>query len=195
MNSLFDLINFKEYIKNFLFSLWIRPLFTIIPFNSMHFHQICKFRNIFDMRPCEINDLAVASRHSSFHLNTSSNCFSCLISSLDEIITSFAFSSSRKAYLSVDGRVLRSNQGSSIGSSSNHASSSIIITSSMVASISWSLANSMAPKSSEAREGYFKLVDVNLHGVLSDDAFYVVVKTHKRWSNKIYNSKLTMTKI
>ena len=52
-----DLINFKENIKNFLISLWIRPLFTIIPFNLNNFHQIGKFRNIFDTRPCEIDDL------------------------------------------------------------------------------------------------------------------------------------------
>ena len=30
---------------------------------------------------------------------------------------------------------------------------------------------------------------------LTDEAFYAVVKTHKRRSNKIYNSELTMTKI
>ena len=63
INSSSDLINFEEYIKNFLISLWIRPLFTIIPFNSRHFHQISKFGNIFDMRPCEINDLVVSSCH------------------------------------------------------------------------------------------------------------------------------------
>ena len=28
-----------------------------------------------------------------------------------------------------------------------------------------------------------------------DEAFYAVVKTHKCWSKKIYNSKLSMTKI
>ena len=92
---------------------------------------------------------------SSFRLSTSSNCSSCFISSLDEIITGFAFSSSRKAYLSVDGRVLSSKVGSSRGSSSYHTSSSIIMTSSRQASISWSSTKSIAPKSSEAREGYF----------------------------------------
>ena len=30
---------------------------------------------------------------------------------------------------------------------------------------------------------------------VSDEAFYVVVKTHKRQSKKIYNSKLPMIKI
>ena len=29
----------------------------------------------------------------------------------------------------------------------------------------------------------------------TDEAFYAVVKTHKRRSNKIYNTELTMTKI
>ena len=43
--------------------MWIRPLFTIIPFNSIYFHQIGKFGIIFDMSPCEINDLAVSTRH------------------------------------------------------------------------------------------------------------------------------------
>ena len=42
--------------------MWIRPLFTIIPFTSIHFHQIGKFGIIFDMRLCEIDDLAVSSR-------------------------------------------------------------------------------------------------------------------------------------
>ena len=42
--------------------MWIRPLFAIIPFNSIHFHQIGKFGIIFDTRPCEINDLAVPYR-------------------------------------------------------------------------------------------------------------------------------------
>ena len=43
--------------------MWIRPLFTIIPFNSRHFHQIDKFGIIFDTRPGEIDDLTVPSRH------------------------------------------------------------------------------------------------------------------------------------
>ena len=38
-------------------------LFTIIPLNSNHFHQIGKFGIIFDTRPCEIDDLTVSSRH------------------------------------------------------------------------------------------------------------------------------------
>ena len=61
-----DLINFEDYIKKFLISLWIRPLFTIIPFNSIHFHQIGKFGIIFDRIPCEIYDLAVSSRQYNF---------------------------------------------------------------------------------------------------------------------------------
>ena len=28
-----------------------------------------------------------------------------------------------------------------------------------------------------------------------DEALYAVIKTHKLWSNKIYNSKLTISKI
>ena len=43
-------------------SLWIRPLFTIIPLNSIHFHQIGKFGIIFHVIPREIDDLAVSSR-------------------------------------------------------------------------------------------------------------------------------------
>ena len=61
INSSSDLIEFEENIKNFLISVWIRPLFTIIPLNSLLNHQIGKFRNIFDTRPCEINDLMVSS--------------------------------------------------------------------------------------------------------------------------------------
>ena len=71
------------------------------------------------------------------------------------MITSFACSVSRKAYLSVDGRFLSSKVESSIGSSSEFSFSSIIITSSMHALISWLSEKSMAPNSSEAREGYF----------------------------------------
>ena len=92
---------------------------------------------------------------SAFCLNTSTNFSSYLISSLDEIITGLAFSSSRKAYLSVDERVLSSKVGSSIGSSSILASLLIIITSSTQASIFVSSEKSMVPKSSEAHEGYF----------------------------------------
>ena len=29
-----DLINFEDYIKKFFISLWIQPLFTIMPLNS-----------------------------------------------------------------------------------------------------------------------------------------------------------------
>ena len=61
MNSSSDLINFEENINNFLISFWIQPLFTIIPFNSNHFHRIGKFGLWFYTRPCEINDLAVPS--------------------------------------------------------------------------------------------------------------------------------------
>ena len=64
IDLLSDLINFEENIKNFLISLWIRPLFTIIHLNSNHFHQIGKFGLCFDTRLCEIDDLAVSSRHS-----------------------------------------------------------------------------------------------------------------------------------
>ena len=57
-----DLIKFEDYIKKLLNSLWIRPVFTIIPLNSIHFHQIGKFGIIFDAIPREIDDLAVSSR-------------------------------------------------------------------------------------------------------------------------------------
>ena len=63
LNSSSNLIHFKKISKKYLISLWIRPLFTIIPFNSIHFYQIGKLRNIFDTRPCEINDLTVSSHH------------------------------------------------------------------------------------------------------------------------------------
>ena len=63
INLSFDLIKFEEIIINFPNSLWIRPLFTIIPLNPRYFHQIGKFGIIFDTRPCEINDLAVLSHH------------------------------------------------------------------------------------------------------------------------------------
>ena len=42
--------------------MWIRPVFTIIPLNSLLIPQIGKFDIIFDTRPCEIDDLAVSSR-------------------------------------------------------------------------------------------------------------------------------------
>ena len=58
-----DLIKFEEYVKKFLNSLWIRPIFTIIPLNSSEFSKIGKFGIIFDAIPLEIDDLAVSSRH------------------------------------------------------------------------------------------------------------------------------------
>ena len=71
------------------------------------------------------------------------------------MITGPVFYVSRKAYLSVDGRVFSSNVDSSNGSSSKFDSSLIGMTSSMQTSISWSSQRSMAPKSLEAHEGYF----------------------------------------
>ena len=62
IDFLSDLIKFEDYIKKLLNSLWIRPVFTIIPLNSIHFHQIGKFGIIFDAIPREIDDLAVSSR-------------------------------------------------------------------------------------------------------------------------------------
>ena len=63
MNFSSDLIKFEDYVKKLLNSLWIRPVFTIIPLNSILFHQIGKFGIIFDAIPREIDDLAVSSRH------------------------------------------------------------------------------------------------------------------------------------
>ena len=40
INPLSDLINFEEYVKNSLSSLWIWPLFTIMPLNSSKFPKI-----------------------------------------------------------------------------------------------------------------------------------------------------------
>ena len=65
INSSSDLIKFEEIIINFSNSLWIRPLFVIIPLNSRYFHQIGKFRLCFDMRPREIDDLVVSSCHAA----------------------------------------------------------------------------------------------------------------------------------
>ena len=65
IDFLSDLIKFEDYIKKLLNSLWIRPVFTIIPLNSIHFHQIGKFGIIFDAIPREIDDVAVSSRHHS----------------------------------------------------------------------------------------------------------------------------------
>ena len=58
----FDQIR-RDYHK-FPNSLWIRPLFTIIPLNSRYFHQIGKFGLCFDTKPCEIDDHSVLSRQS-----------------------------------------------------------------------------------------------------------------------------------
>ena len=65
INFLSDLMKFKDYVKKLLNSLWIRPVFTIIPLSSIHFHQIGKFGIIFDVIPREIDDLAVSSRQQS----------------------------------------------------------------------------------------------------------------------------------
>ena len=59
-----DSIKFKEIIKNFSTSMWIRPLFTIIPFNSWINHEIGKFILYFDSWLCVFNDLAVWIRKS-----------------------------------------------------------------------------------------------------------------------------------
>ena len=47
------------------------------------------------------------------------------------------------------------------------------------------------------QDDFNNLVDSTTYRSLmgSNKAFYAVVKTHKRQSNKIYNSKLTMTKM
>ena len=62
INFLSDLIKFEDYVKKFSNSLWIQPIFTIIPLNSSEFPKIGKFGIIFDAIPCEIDDLAVSSR-------------------------------------------------------------------------------------------------------------------------------------
>ena len=54
-------MKFEEIIKNFPNSLWIRPLFTIIPFNSWIIVKISKFELCFDTRPCVFNDHSVSS--------------------------------------------------------------------------------------------------------------------------------------
>ena len=61
LNSSSNLTKFQNISQKYLNSLWIRPLFTIIPFNSLLIPQIGKFGIIFDMRQCEIDDLAVSS--------------------------------------------------------------------------------------------------------------------------------------
>ena len=63
INFLSDLIKFEDYVKKFLNSLWIQPIFTIIPLNSSEFPKIGKFGIIFDAISREIDDLAVSSRH------------------------------------------------------------------------------------------------------------------------------------
>ena len=57
-----DLIKFEDYVKKFLNSMWIRPIFTIIPLNSSEFLKIGKFVIFFDVIPREIDNLAVSSR-------------------------------------------------------------------------------------------------------------------------------------
>ena len=61
-DSLFDLIKFEEIIQNFPYSLWIRPLFTIIPLNSWIILKICKFGLYFYAWPRIFNDHSVSSR-------------------------------------------------------------------------------------------------------------------------------------
>ena len=63
INFLSDLIKFEDYVKKFLNSLWIQPIFTIIPLNSSEFPKIGIFGISFDTIPREIDDLAVSSRH------------------------------------------------------------------------------------------------------------------------------------
>ena len=62
LNSLSNFTKFQNISRKYLNSLWIRPLFTIIPLNSLLIPQIGKFGLIFDTSLCEINDLAVSSR-------------------------------------------------------------------------------------------------------------------------------------
>ena len=59
-----DLIKFEDYVKKLLNSLWIRPIFTIIPLNSWLILKIGKFGIIFDAILREIDDLAVSFRQS-----------------------------------------------------------------------------------------------------------------------------------
>ena len=68
------MIKFEEHVKKILNSMWIRPIFTIIPLNSSEFPKIGKFGIIFDAILLEIDDLAVLSRHFSSHsLNSRMN--------------------------------------------------------------------------------------------------------------------------
>ena len=62
LNSSSNLTKFQKISRKYLNSLWIRPLFTIIPLNSLLIPQIVKFGLIFDAIPREIDDLAVSSR-------------------------------------------------------------------------------------------------------------------------------------
>ena len=63
LNSSSNLTKFQKISRKYLNSLWIQPVFTIIPLNSLLIPQIGKFGIIFDTRPCEIDDLAVSSRY------------------------------------------------------------------------------------------------------------------------------------
>ena len=72
LNSSSNLTKFQKISRKYLNSLWIRPVFTIIPLNSLLIPQIGKFGIIFDTRPCEIDDLAVSSRQ-SHHLRRDKN--------------------------------------------------------------------------------------------------------------------------
>ena len=66
LNSSSNLTKFQKISQKYLDSLWIRPLFTIIPFNSLLIPQIGKFGLIFDAIPHEIDDLAVSSPQGIF---------------------------------------------------------------------------------------------------------------------------------
>ena len=61
LNSSSNLINFQKISWKYLNSLWIRPLFTIIPFNSWLIPNIGKLGFISDTRPCAIDDLTISS--------------------------------------------------------------------------------------------------------------------------------------
>ena len=62
LNLSSNLTKFQKISRKYLNSLWIRPLFTTIPFNSLLIPQIGKLGLIFDAIPHEIDDLAVSSR-------------------------------------------------------------------------------------------------------------------------------------
>ena len=53
----------------------------------------------------------------------------------------------------------------------------------------------MQPRVTQIVECEIKSQLLDLTNEIDDKAFYAVVKTHKRQSNKIYNSELTITKI